>query len=124
MELREEVTAQDALDAIEVMQATHDGMLAEGPGFIDFMAAGGNGNGARRGAAQAERRRFMEAVHRWCQMNNSNNNNNNGWMIESHELYDIADKIELVMPDTRAFLDYLNEQGDLLKKGNGRWQVM
>ena len=120
VELREEVTAQDALDAIEVMQATHDGMLAEGPSFIDFMADGGGG--ARRGAAQAERRRFMEAVRRWCQMNN--NNNNNGWMIESHELYDIADKIELVMPDTRAFLDYLNEQGDLLKKGNGRWQVM
>jgi DNA helicase MCM8 len=119
VELREEVTAQDALDAIEVMQATHDGMLAEGPGCIDFMADGGGG--ARRGAAQAERRRFMEAVRRWCQMNN---NNNSGWMIESHDLYDIADKIELAMPDTRAFLDYLNEQGDLLKKGNGRWQVM
>jgi hypothetical protein len=36
-------------------------------------------------------------------------------------LYSIADKIELAVADTSGFIEQLNETGDLLKKGGGRY---
>lgn len=111
VDLRDRVTAQDATDAVEIMKETLNGLIAEGPGMLDFtggVAAAGAGRG--RGAFQAERRRFLAALQRHCEAKGSKE-------VELHELFGVADSIELAVPDTREFIEKLNECGDVLKRG-------
>lgn len=57
----------------------------------------------------------MKAIHRYCQQKSDKE-------IAVHELFTIADQIELAVEDTSGFLEYLNELGDILKKGNSMFQ--
>ena len=108
-ELREVVSAEDARDAVEVAEEALAGHLPQGPGLLDFGRGGGGGRG--RGGAAAERRRFMDALCALCSGKGSRE-------VEVHELYDVADKIDLAVPDTAAFIESLNEAGG----AGGHWR--
>jgi DNA helicase MCM8 len=116
LELREEVTGEDALDALDIMGETLCGSLHSGPDTILFDGHAkpkrGNSKGAR---FRQERDRYMKALQRHCQQKDSKE-------IAVHELFTIADQIELAVEDTSGFLEYLNELGDILKKGNSMFQ--
>ena len=56
----------------------------------------------------------MEALQRYCE-------GKGGKEIEIHELYSLADRIELAVTDTGGFFEQLNEAGDLLKKGGNKF---
>lgn len=118
VELREYATAQDAQDAIEVVKETLDGMHVQEMGMIDFTLTGtGAGLRNRNGSSmgfQAERRRFLGALQQHCQRKGSKE-------VQMHELFTIADAIELNVEDTSGFVERLNDMGDVLKKGGGVW---
>ncbi|WPT13036.1 Putative DNA helicase MCM8 [Picochlorum sp. SENEW3] len=116
VELREQVSADDALDAIEVIEETITGSLCDGPDTIIFDNANQSRKGGRTGGRfQQERDRYMRAIQRFCQKQNSKK-------IPVNDLFTIADGIELAIEDTRGFITYLNEMGDLLKTGTGMYQ--
>lgn len=51
------------------MRETLEGQLAEGPSCLTFSKGSGRGGGGRKGSGlAAERRRFMDAVARHCQV--------------------------------------------------------
>ena len=114
VELRENVTAGDAFDAIEIVKETVNGSLCEGPDTIIFDSVnqkkGGRFGG--RGRFNQESNRYMGAVRRFCQRKGSKE-------IMINELFSIADDIELNVDDTVAFLEYLVELCFFLKKPNG-----
>eukprot|EP00890_Picochlorum_soloecismus_P002879 jgi/Picsp_1/3592/NSC_06429-R1_dna replication licensing factor mcm8 len=116
VELREEVSGEDALDALDIMGETLCGSLHSGPDTIIFDGHAklkkNNSKGAR---FKQERDRYMKAIHRYCQQKSDKE-------IAVHELFTIADQIELAVEDTSGFLEYLNELGDILKKGNSMFQ--
>jgi DNA replicative helicase MCM subunit Mcm2 (Cdc46/Mcm family) len=114
VDLRERVTADDAEDAVEIMKESLAGMICSGPEMINFTSGTGNNNHGGKRGFQAERRRFLDALHRHCEAKNDKD-------VEVHELYTIADRIELAVTDTSGFIDQLNEVGDLLKRGGGRY---
>ena len=116
IDLREQVTVEDAEEAVEIMKESLAGMICDGPEMLNFTGGGGGyggGGGGKRGF-QAERRRFLDALHRHCESKNDKE-------VEIHELYSIADRIELAVSDTSGFIEQLNEAGDLLKRGGGRF---
>ncbi len=114
VELRDAVTAGDALDAIEIVKETVNGSLCQGPDTIIFndvnQKKGARGGG--RGRFNQERDRFMSAVRRFCQRNESKE-------VMINDLFSIADSIELNVDDTVGFLEYLVELCFFLKKPNG-----
>ena len=119
VDLREQVSEDDAEDAIEIMKETLAGLMCDGPSVLDFTGGGGgngggNGGGGGNRGFQSERRRFMEALQRYCE-------GKGGKEIEIHELYSLADRIELAVTDTGGFFEQLNEAGDLLKKGGNKF---
>jgi DNA helicase MCM8 len=117
-ELRERVTAEDAEDAVAVVTETLDGLAAAGVGLVDFGEGRGAGAGGAAGGrgAQAERRRFVAALCAHCAAKGDA-------ALPAHELYAVADRIELAVPDTGAFLEALREAGDLLKRGPGAFEL-
>ena len=125
LELREVVIAEDAEDAVDIMKEMLANIGGEGVGVLDFCSASENGlprslrgpgHLGKRAAFQSERRRYMDALHRHCDTKGDRE-------VDAGELYTIADKIELCMPDTGLFLEQLNEAGDILKKGGGRYAI-
>jgi len=120
VDLRDTVTAQDALDAIDVLKETLDGIMTDGSaGVLDFTIGGrlsGGADGSRGRAFQGERRRFLDALQRHCESKGTKE-------LETHELYSVADCIELAVPDMREFVERLNEMGDLLKRGGGKFAL-
>ena len=116
VELRDVVIASDALDAIEIMEETINGSLCNGPDTIIFDHPEKRKRGSKNGARfQQERDRYMKAVQRFCQRNGSKD-------IYIHDLFKIADDIELAIEDTSGFIAQLNDMGDLLKKPNNLYQ--
>ncbi len=112
VELREIVTGGDALDAIEIVKETVNGSLCEGPDTIIFDSAKTKKAGGGRGRFNQERDRFMSAVRRHCQ-------NRGTKEIMIHDLFTIADNIELNVDDTVGFVDFLVEMCFFLRKPNG-----
>lgn len=117
VELREVVTAEDVLDAIDIIEETLHGSLYSGPDTIIFDSIPSRGKGKSSAGARIkqEKERFLRAVQRHCQKQQSKE-------IAVHELFSIADEIDLAIEDTAGFIEHLNDQGDLLKKGNSIFQ--
>ncbi|KAL4857670.1 putative DNA helicase [Chlorella vulgaris] len=104
LELREEVTAGDAEDVVELMRQTLDAQVASGGtalGCIDFTRGGGGG---RPGSQAGERRRYLEALARHCQAKGDA-------VVEAWEMQDVADRIVLQVPSLHTFIAQLNEAG-------------
>lgn len=117
IELRDIVTARDALDAIEIVEQTINGSFCGGPDTIIFDHPKQKKIGRTGARFQQERERFLSAVRQYCQKRGSKD-------IMIHELFTLADNIELAVEDTVGFLDYLNELGYFLKRPKNLFQYL
>ncbi|XP_031397201.1 probable DNA helicase MCM8, partial [Punica granatum] len=110
VELREEITAQDALDVVEIMkESLYDKYLDE-HGFVDFGRSGGM-------SQQKEAKRFLSALCKQSELQQKD-------CFSISEIYSLADRISLRVPDINTFVDNLNSVGYLLKKGPKTYQVL
>jgi DNA helicase MCM8 len=107
VELRESVTESDALQVVALMEQSLTDTFRTDTGF-DF---------GRRGMSLAKQvKAFIAELNRCASKKNSP-------MFQTSELLDIAGRMSLGVPDFHSFLDVLNEQNYLLKKGVRLWHL-
>ncbi|CBI32613.3 unnamed protein product, partial [Vitis vinifera] len=110
LDLREEITAQDALDVVEIMKESLYDKYVDEHGFVDFGRSGGM-------SQQKEAKRFLGALHKQTELQKKD-------CFSISEIYNLADRIGLRVPDIDTFVDNLNTVGYLLKKGPKTYQVL
>ncbi|KAJ8637003.1 hypothetical protein MRB53_011270 [Persea americana] len=110
LDLREEITAQDALDVVEIMKESLYDKYVDEHGFVDFARSGGM-------SQQKEAKRFLNALNKQSELQQKD-------CFSISEIYCLADKIGLKVPDIDMFVDNLNSVGYLLKKGPKTYQVL
>uniref|UniRef100_A0A6N2LC87 Probable DNA helicase MCM8 n=1 Tax=Salix viminalis TaxID=40686 RepID=A0A6N2LC87_SALVM len=110
LELREEVTAQDAMDVVEIMKESLYDKYVDEHGIVDFGRSGGM-------SQQKEAKRFLSALNRQSELQQKDT-------FSISEIYSLADRIGLRVPDIDTFVDNLNSAGYLLKKGPKTFQVL
>eukprot|EP00268_Persea_americana_P053276 TRINITY_DN6019_c0_g1_i8.p1 TRINITY_DN6019_c0_g1~~TRINITY_DN6019_c0_g1_i8.p1 ORF type:complete len:107 (+),score=20.33 TRINITY_DN6019_c0_g1_i8:289-609(+) len=79
-------------------------------GFVDFARSGGM-------SQQKEAKRFLNALNKQSELQQKD-------CFSISEIYCLADKIGLKVPDIDMFVDNLNSVGYLLKKGPKTYQVL
>ncbi|XP_039164610.1 probable DNA helicase MCM8 isoform X2 [Eucalyptus grandis] len=110
VDLREEITVQDALDVVEIMkESLYDSYMDE-HGFVDFGRSSGM-------SQQKEAKRFLSALNKQSELQQKD-------CFSISEIYSLADRISLRVPDIDTFVDNLNSVGYLLKKGPRTYQVL
>ncbi|KAG6550803.1 hypothetical protein Mapa_007707 [Marchantia paleacea] len=109
VDLREEITEQDALDVVEIMKESLFDKFTDEHGTLDFGRSGGM-------SKQKEAKRFLSALQQRADLQQNA-------VFTIAELYSLADEIELRVPDLNTFIDNLNQAGYLLKKGTRTYQV-
>ncbi|KAJ7562309.1 hypothetical protein O6H91_03G063600 [Diphasiastrum complanatum] len=110
VELREEISRQDALDVVEIMKESLYDKFVDEHGCVDFGRSGGM-------SQQKEVKRFLNALQRKSELQQKA-------LFSISELYVLADDISLNVPDLESFIGNLNNVGHLLKKGPRTYQVM
>ncbi|KAK1320493.1 hypothetical protein QJS10_CPA03g01306 [Acorus calamus] len=110
LDLREEITAQDAQDVVEIMRESLYDKYVDEHGFVDFARSGGM-------SQQKEAKRFLNALNKQSEMQRKD-------CFSVSEIYSLADRINLRVPDIDSFIDNLNSVGYLLKKGPKTYQVL
>lgn len=110
VELREEITAQDATDAVEIMKESLYDKYVDEHGLVDFGRSGGM-------SQQKEAKRFLSALNKQSELQQKD-------CFFISEIYSLADRIGLRVPDIDTFVDNLNSVGYLLKKGPKTYQVL
>ncbi|KAK9124361.1 hypothetical protein Sjap_013963 [Stephania japonica] len=110
VDLREEITAQDALDVVEIMKESLYDKYVDEHGFVDFGRSGGM-------SQQKESKRFLSALNKESELRQKD-------CFSISEIYSLADKIGLRVPDIDIFVENLNSVGYLLKKGPKMYQVL
>ncbi|XP_057983976.1 probable DNA helicase MCM8 [Malania oleifera] len=110
LELREEITVQDALDVVEIMKESLYDKYVDEHGFVDFGRSGGM-------SQQKEAKRFLSALNKQSELQQKD-------CFSISEIYSLADRIGLRVPDIDTFVDNLNAVGYLLKKGPKTFQVV
>ncbi|XP_074349336.1 putative DNA helicase MCM8 isoform X1 [Apium graveolens] len=134
VDLREEITGQDALDVVEIMKESLYDKYVDEYGVVDFARSGGM-------SQQKEGKRFLSALNKqselqqkdcftisvgsffihWPLLHTDIISNS---VILSQEIYSLADRIGLKVPDVDTFIDNLNSIGYLIKKGPKTYQVL
>ncbi|EXC16277.1 DNA replication licensing factor MCM8 [Morus notabilis] len=109
LDLREEITVQDAMDVVEIMRESLYDKYVDEHGFVDFGRSGGM-------SQQKEAKRFLSALNKQSELQQKD-------CFTISEIYSLADRIELRVPDLDTFVDNLNSVGYLLKKGPKTYQV-
>ncbi|KAH1123282.1 hypothetical protein J1N35_006442 [Gossypium stocksii] len=110
VDLREEITVQDAKDAVEIMKESLYDKYVDEHGFVDFGRSGGM-------SQQKEAKRFLSALNKQSELQQKD-------CFSISEIYSLADRIGLRVPDIDTFVDNLNTVGYLLKKGPKTYQVL
>ncbi|CAH9091655.1 unnamed protein product [Cuscuta europaea] len=110
VDLREQITEQDALDVVEIMKESLYDKYVDEHGFVDFGRSGGM-------SKEKEKKRFLGALNKQSEVQQKD-------CFSISELYSLADNIGLRVPDIDTFLDTLNTAGYLLKKGPKKYQVL
>ncbi|PIA38676.1 hypothetical protein AQUCO_02700121v1 [Aquilegia coerulea] len=110
VDLREEITAQDALDVVEIMRESLYDKYVDEHGIVDFGRSGGM-------SQQKEAKRFLSALNKQSESEQKDR-------FSIAEIYSLADRIGLRVPDIDTFVDVLNTAGYLLKKGPKMYQVL
>ncbi|XP_028775178.1 probable DNA helicase MCM8 [Neltuma alba] len=110
LDLREEITAQDAMDVVEIMKESLYDKYVDEHGFVDFGRSGGM-------SQQKEAKRFLSALNKQSELQQKD-------CFSISEIYSLADRIGLQVPDIDTFIDNLNSVGYLLKKGPKTYQVL
>ncbi|GMN39082.1 hypothetical protein TIFTF001_008313 [Ficus carica] len=109
IDLREEITAQDAMDVVEIMRESLYDKYVDEHGFVDFGRSGGM-------SQQKEAKRFLSALNERSESQQKD-------CFTISEIYSLADRIGLKVPDLDALVENLNSAGYLLKKGPKTYQV-
>ncbi|XP_074575784.1 putative DNA helicase MCM8 [Curcuma longa] len=110
LDLREEITAEDAKDVVEIMKESLYDKYVDDHGFVDFGRSGGM-------SQQKEAKRFLSALNKLSELQQKD-------CFSISEIYSLADKIGLRVPDIDTFVENLNSVGYLLKKGPKMYQVL
>ncbi|XP_075087040.1 putative DNA helicase MCM8 isoform X2 [Nicotiana tabacum] len=110
VDLREEITEQDALDVVEIMNESLYDKYVDEHGFVDFGRSGGM-------SQQKEAKRFLSELHKQSESQQKD-------CFSISEIYSLADRIALNVPDIDTLVDNLNTVGHLLKKGPKTYQVV
>ncbi|KAK9289862.1 hypothetical protein L1049_008023 [Liquidambar formosana] len=110
LDLREEITVQDALDVVEIMKESLYDKYVDEHGIVDFGRSGGM-------SQQKEAKRFLSALNKQSELQQKD-------CFTISEIYSLADRIGLRVPDIDTFVDNLNSVGYLLKKGPKTFQVL
>ncbi|XP_050379375.1 probable DNA helicase MCM8 [Argentina anserina] len=110
LDLREEITAQDAEDVVEIMRESLYDKYIDEHGVVDFGRSGGM-------SRQKEAKRFLCALNKQSELQQKDT-------FTISEIYSLADRIGLRVPDIDTFVDNLNSIGYLLKKGAKTYQVL
>ena len=111
-ELREEVTAEDARDVVEIMKHSLWESYKDETGNIDFQRSQ-NGTGMSR---KGEPKRFIGELSRIAYQNSNNR-------FSQDELFKIAQNMNLNFTNFQDLIDTLNNQGYLLKKAPRMYQL-
>jgi DNA helicase MCM8 len=108
IELRETVTEADALDVVSLLEQSLLETFRTDAGTFDF---------GRRGMSLAKQvKAFVGELNRQA-------TNRNSSLFQTSDLLEIAGRMSLGVADFHGFLDTLNEQAYLLKKGSRLWQL-
>ncbi|KAJ3046052.1 DNA replication licensing factor mcm8 [Rhizophlyctis rosea] len=110
--LRETVTEQDAEDVVEIMKFSLWDTYQDEMGNLDFQRSQ-NGSGMSK---KGEPKRFVAELHKLAQ-----NSGNARFTYEN--LYTLAQEMRLNYDNFQDFVESLNNQGYLLKKGNRIYQL-
>ncbi|KAL9689261.1 hypothetical protein QQ045_033696 [Rhodiola kirilowii] len=109
VDLREEITAQDATEVVEIMKESLYDKYVDEHGIVDFGRSGGM-------SQQKEAKRFLGALNKQAELQQKD-------CFSISEIYGLADRIGLNVPDVDTFIENLNCVGYLLKKGPKMYQV-
>nr|XP_043613345.1 probable DNA helicase MCM8 [Erigeron canadensis] len=110
VELREEISVEDAEDVVEIMKESLYDKYVDEHGCVDFGRAGGM-------SRPKEAKRFLGALNKQSELEQKD-------CFSISEIYSLADRIGLKVPDVDTFVDNLNSVGYLLKKGPKTYQVL
>ncbi|CAH2054347.1 unnamed protein product, partial [Thlaspi arvense] len=110
VDLREDITVQDAMDVVEIMKESLYDKFVDEHGVVDFGRSGGM-------SQQKEAKRFLSALDKQSELQQKD-------CFSISEMYSLADRIGLRVPDIDTFLENLNIAGYLLKKGPKTYQVL
>ncbi|CAI8614550.1 unnamed protein product [Vicia faba] len=110
LDLRVEITTQDAMDAVEIMKESLYDKYVDEHGVVDFGRSGGM-------SQQKEAKRFLNALNKQSELEQKD-------LFSVSEMYSLADRISLKVPDVDTFIDNLNSVGYILKKGPKTYQVL
>ncbi|KAK4481048.1 hypothetical protein RD792_011917 [Penstemon davidsonii] len=110
LDLREEISTQDALDVVEIMKESLYDKYVDENGVVDFGRSGGM-------SQQKEAKRFLSALNKQSELLQKD-------CFSISEIYSLADRIGLRVSDIDTFVDNLNSVGYLLKKGPKTYQVL
>ncbi|XP_050940144.1 probable DNA helicase MCM8 isoform X3 [Cucumis melo] len=110
VDLREEITVEDAMDVVEIMKESLYDKYVDEHGVLDFGRSGGM-------SQQKEAKRFLGALNKQSELQQKD-------CFSISEIYSLADKIGLRVPDIDTFIENLNSVGYLLKKGPKTYQVL
>ncbi|KAK2418080.1 Minichromosome maintenance (MCM2/3/5) family protein [Trifolium repens] len=110
LDLRAEITAQDAMDVVEIMKESLYDKYVDEHGVVDFGRSGGM-------SQQKEAKRFLNALNKQSELEERD-------CFSVSEIYSLADRISLKVPDMDTFIENLNTAGYLLKRGPKTYQVL
>ncbi|XP_057778999.1 probable DNA helicase MCM8 [Salvia miltiorrhiza] len=110
VDLREEISTQDALDVVEIMKESLYEKCIDENGLVDFGRSGGM-------SQQKEAKRFLSALNKQSELQQKD-------CFSISEIYSLADRISLRVPDIDSLVENLNSVGYLLKKGPKTYQVL
>eukprot|EP00466_Bigelowiella_natans_P007098 jgi/Bigna1/45150/e_gw1.113.2.1 len=115
IDMRETVTAADARDAVEVMtESLHDVFADDDLGTIDFRSGGGGGG---RNLSQAKKVKiFIKELRKEAKRRQTD-------VMGTGVLFNIGTRVLPSMDDFQRFLDYLNSENWILKKGAKLWKL-
>ncbi|QCD97888.1 minichromosome maintenance protein 8 [Vigna unguiculata] len=109
LDLRVEITDQDATDVVEIMKESLFDKYVDEHGIVDFGRSSGM-------SQQKEAKRFLNALNKQSELEQKD-------CFSVSELYSLADRISLKVPDIDALIENLNSVNCLLKKGPKTYQV-
>lgn len=110
VEMRARVSKQDAQDVVGLMKQSLLDAATDAMGFVDFSRAGGMSMGAQVKA-------FAKALGSASARKGSS-------VFSRDELVQLMEDLRLRVPSTSEFLDRLNQQNYIIKKGPRLYQVL
>ncbi|KAD4384396.1 hypothetical protein E3N88_24564 [Mikania micrantha] len=108
VDLRDEITVEDAKEVVEIMKESLYDKYVDEHGFVDFGRSGGMSH-------HKEAKRFLSALNKQSELEQRD-------CFSISDIFSLADRIGLRVPDIDTFVENLNLVGYLIKKGPKTYQ--